>query len=80
VVQPRTADVPFCGGSHEHAEGLDKKTFRCEDANRINVIKQVGDKLVRITLDPSGQRIISAGYIQARNVANSIASGRFIPQ
>ena len=41
---------------------------------------QVGDKLVRITLDPSGQRIISAGYVQARNIANSIASGRFIPQ
>ena len=46
----------------------------------INVIQDVGGKLVRITLDPSGQRIISAGYVQARNVANSIASGRFTPQ
>jgi hypothetical protein len=50
------------------------------NGNNINVIKQVGDKLVRITLDPTGQRIISAGYIQGRNVANSIASGRFIPR
>ncbi len=50
------------------------------NSNNINVIKQVGDRLVRITLDPTGQRIISAGYIQARNIANSIASGRFIPQ
>jgi RHS repeat-associated protein len=50
------------------------------NGGNINVIQQVGDKLVRITLDPSGQRIISAGYIQGRNVANSIASGRFIPE
>ena len=50
------------------------------NGNTINVIAQVGDKLVRITLDPSGQRIISAGYVQARNIANSVASGRFIPQ
>jgi RHS repeat-associated protein len=48
------------------------------NGNNINVIRQVGDKLVRITLDPTGQRIISAGYVQARNVTNSIASGRFI--
>jgi hypothetical protein len=50
------------------------------NSNNINVIQQVGDKLVRITLDPTGQRIISAGYVQARNVANSVASGRFIPK
>jgi RHS repeat-associated protein len=50
------------------------------NGGNVNVIQQVGDKLVRITLDPSGQRIISAGYIQSRNVANSIASGRFIPK
>jgi hypothetical protein len=48
--------------------------------NNINVIQQVGGKLVRITLDPTGQRIISAGYLQGRNVANSVASWRFIPR
>jgi hypothetical protein len=50
------------------------------NGNNINVIQQMGDKLVRVTLDPTGQRIISAGYVQGRNVANSIASGRFIPK
>jgi|HubBroStandDraft_5_1064220.scaffolds.fasta_scaffold03954_12 RHS repeat-associated protein len=46
----------------------------------INYIADVGGKLVRITTDPTGQRIISAGFVQARNIANSIASGRFTPQ
>jgi RHS repeat-associated protein len=48
------------------------------NGGNINVVQQVGEKLVRITTDPSGQRIISAGIIQARNINNSIASGRFI--
>jgi RHS repeat-associated protein len=47
------------------------------NSGNVNFIKEVGGKLIRITTDPSGQRIISAGYVQARNVANSIASGRF---
>ena len=46
----------------------------------INNIANVAGKLVRIKTDPNGQRIISAGYVQARNVANSVASGRFTPQ
>jgi len=50
------------------------------NGGNINVIQDVGGKLVRITLDPSGQRIISAGYIQARNITNGIASGRFTPR
>jgi RHS repeat-associated protein len=45
----------------------------------INVFQNVGDKIIRITLDPSASRIISAGIVQARNVTNSIASGRFTP-
>jgi RHS repeat-associated protein len=45
----------------------------------INVFQNVGDKIVRITLDPTASRIISAGIVQARNLANSIASGRFTP-
>ncbi len=55
-----------------------QKLIDTANGNNINVIQQVGDKLVRITLDPAGQRIISAGYVQERNVANSIASGWFI--
>ena len=43
----------------------------------INCIQQVGDKLVRITTDPTGQRIISAGYVRANGIANGIANGRF---
>jgi hypothetical protein len=45
----------------------------------INVFHNVGDKILRITLDPTASRIISAGIVQARNLANSIASGRFTP-
>jgi hypothetical protein len=47
------------------------------NSGNINVLQNVGDKVVRITLDPTGSRIISAGYMQSRNVANGIASGRF---
>jgi hypothetical protein len=43
----------------------------------INYIADVGGKLVRITTDPAGQRIISAGIVQARNVTNGIAGGHF---
>jgi len=45
----------------------------------VNVFQNVADKIIRITLDPTGSRIISAGIVQARNVTNSIASGRFTP-
>ena len=48
------------------------------NSRNINVIQDVGGKLVRITLDPSGQQIISAGLIRANQVANGIASGRFV--
>ena len=43
----------------------------------INVIQEVGGKLVRITLDPTGQRIISAGIVRANSITNGIANGRF---
>lgn len=46
----------------------------------INVIQDVGGKLVRITLDPSGQRIISAGLVRANQITNGIANGRFTPR
>jgi len=46
----------------------------------INVIQDVGGKLVRITLDPSGQRIISAGLVRANQITNGIANGRFVPK
>ncbi len=46
----------------------------------INVLQIVGDKVVRITLDPTGRRIISAGLMRANSVKNGIDSGRFTPR
>jgi RHS repeat-associated protein len=43
----------------------------------INYVADVGGKLVRVTTDPTGQRIISAGLMQARNIMNGLASGRY---
>ena len=34
---------------------------------------------IRVTLDPAGQQVISAGLMRANQVANGIASGRFTP-
>jgi len=34
---------------------------------------------IRVTLDPTMQRVISAGLMRANSVANGIASGRFLP-
>ena len=45
----------------------------------INVLENVGEKVVRVTLDPTGKRIISAGLMRANSVTNGIASGRFTP-
>lgn len=50
------------------------------NSGNINVIQDIGGKLIRITLDPSEQRIISAGIVRANQVTNGIASGRFIVQ
>ena len=47
------------------------------NGGNINCIQQVGDKLVRITTDPTGQRIISAGYVRANSIVNGLANGRF---
>jgi RHS repeat-associated protein len=46
----------------------------------INHIQEVGGKLIRITTDPSGQRIISAGIVRANSITNGIANGRFTPK
>ncbi len=46
----------------------------------INVIKEVGGQLVRITTNPEGTRIISAGLVRANQIANGIANGRFVPK
>ena len=53
-----------------------------DNANNGNIsyIADVGGKLVRITTDPTGQRIISAGMVRANLIANGITSGRFTPQ
>ncbi len=34
---------------------------------------------IRVTLDPTASRIISAGIMRAGQVANLIASGQFVP-
>ena len=47
------------------------------NGGNINYVADVGGKLVRITTDPTGQRIISAGIMRANQVANGIANGRF---
>jgi hypothetical protein len=47
------------------------------NGGNINCIQQVGDKLVRITTDTTGQRIISAGYVRANSIVNGLANGRF---
>jgi RHS repeat-associated protein len=47
------------------------------NGGNINYVADVGGKLVRITTDPNGQRIISAGIMRANQVANGIANGRF---
>jgi RHS repeat-associated protein len=46
----------------------------------INHVQEVGGKLIRITTDPTGQRIISAGIIRANSITNGIANGRFTPK
>ena len=47
------------------------------NGGNINYVADIGGKLVRITTDPTGQRIISAGRMRANQVANGIANGRF---
>jgi RHS repeat-associated protein len=49
------------------------------NGGNINYIADVGGKLIRVTTDPEGQRIISAGIVRANSIANGIASGRFTP-
>lgn len=47
------------------------------NSGNINYVAEVGGKLIRITTDPGGQRIISAGIMRANQVVNGIANGRF---
>jgi len=47
------------------------------NGGNINFIVNMGGQLIRITTDPAGQRIISAGLVRAYSIANGIASGRF---
>jgi RHS repeat-associated protein len=43
----------------------------------INYVQDIGGKLVRITTDPTGQRIISAGTMRANQITNGLKGGRF---
>jgi RHS repeat-associated protein len=51
------------------------------NSGNINIFLQRpdGPGFIRLTLDPTGQRIISAGLNQAKDVINGIENGRFIP-
>ena len=50
-----------------------------DNANNLNInyVQDVGGKMIRITTDPTGQRIISAGTMRATQITNEIARGRF---
>ncbi len=51
------------------------------NGGNINVFaaRPDGSGFIRVTLDPSGQRIVSVGLNTAGNVTNGIANGRFVP-
>jgi RHS repeat-associated protein len=50
------------------------------NSGNINHYAEVGGKLVRITTNPEGTRIISAGFARANQITNGIANGRFVPK
>lgn len=83
VVQSAIDKLQRLGISVEQANAIvrspaSQKLIDNANGGNINVIQEVGGKLIRITTDPSGQRIISAGIIRANQVTNGIASGRFV--
>jgi len=47
------------------------------NSGNINCLQQVGDKVIRITTDRTGQRVISVGYVRANIIVNGLANGRF---
>lgn len=49
--------------------------------SNVNVFLRRPDApgFIRLTLDPTQQRIVSAGLNQARDLASGIASGRLVP-
>lgn len=47
---------------------------------KASVFTASAQGVVRLTFDPTFQRLISAGYYNARFVARQIECGRFIPQ
>ena len=53
--------------------------FLDQSTGNINVWLQKDGYFVRITLDPSGSRIISAGLNRLRDIFGGIERGRFIP-
>jgi hypothetical protein len=53
-----------------------------ENFGNINVLIPQLDGatgFIRVTFDPNMQRVISAGLIRASQVANGLATGRFVP-
>lgn len=80
---PKIASLTSRYGKGIENTVLQNGTRYVDTANggNINVFMPRPDAsgFIRITLDPSGERIISAGLNTVRNVDNGIASGRFVP-
>jgi len=58
------------------------RAFRDTNTGNINIFLPRPDNasgFLRVTLDPTADRVISAGLNQAHNVINGIARGRFVP-
>ncbi|MGE3821412.1 MAG: hypothetical protein AB7I30_18540 [Isosphaeraceae bacterium] len=80
---PKIASLTSRYGEGIESEVLKSGARYVDTANggNVNVFmpRPDGSGFIRVTLDPSGERIISAGLNTAGNVTNGIANGRFVP-
>lgn len=60
------------------AESLVTQRFFDANTGNISIIQEVDGQLLRITTTADKFEIISVGPIRARNVTNSVSSGRFV--
>ena len=47
-----------------------------DNGGNINSYTTINGQIIRITTDPSSNRIISAGIVQARNIAHEMPGGK----
>jgi hypothetical protein len=80
---PKIADLTSRYGEGIIDDVLQNGTRYVDNGNdgNINVFMQRPDSAgyIRVTLDPTSQRIISAGLNKVNDVVNGIANGRFVP-